>query len=374
MPQRSAPRGFTLIELLVVVAIIALLVGLLVPALGTARRAAQEAVVSNGLRQIAIAVTGYATDGKDTLPASYAYGADETSMHWRIADQQQTNPNLLHGYVHWSYAIVDDARVADEAFQSPLVPNGGITRTNPGPDPDNWDDNQIDDLNNTRDSPPARFPEDRQVTRVAFGGNAILFPRNKFNRFSNQNPLRYPVNELVRIPQINDGGRVILAAEFGTFNNWNNLREIVADDGGVRGGVFKSHRPLTPARGSLEADIYNCSVCEFIGSPSAPANLVPLRYPSANEIEPILENARSGEGIDQGFGGTAADFAILNYDRPDQLTAFVHLDGSVERRSVIETIEERAWGSRFYSLSGPNRIADPCNEDEDPLSGYDCLD
>lgn len=62
-------RGFTLIELLVVIAVIALLIGVLLPALGRARRAAQTAVCGTNLRQSFLACQMYADVNDGVGPA-----------------------------------------------------------------------------------------------------------------------------------------------------------------------------------------------------------------------------------------------------------------------------------------------------------------
>ncbi|MEM1166392.1 MAG: prepilin-type N-terminal cleavage/methylation domain-containing protein [Planctomycetota bacterium] len=146
-PHRSPatrPHGFTLIELLVVVAVIALLVGLLLPALGQARRSAQDMLCKSNLRQMAIASATYATDFDDhyvptwTLqPGEVLVDGDdgESRWYWRNnpaflanmgthAELDNGNSADTNGFEWDSWPAAYACPLAEAAFKSEADPTG----------------------------------------------------------------------------------------------------------------------------------------------------------------------------------------------------------------------------------------------------------
>jgi prepilin-type N-terminal cleavage/methylation domain-containing protein/prepilin-type processing-associated H-X9-DG protein len=325
--------GFTLIELLVVIAIIALLIGILLPALGSVRKEARAATCAANARTVAQAVQTYVTS-YDYYPPAYVYGDSQTGGTWRLQDQLFANPNPANGYVHWSYALLsDDEAIPENAFKCPAAPKGGAPATNPGASAEDWEPMQINDMGQTT---PSNVPKDRQARRMAYTGNAAIFPRNKFYVSGHRK------NQLVRDGRITFPFKTILATEFLHLQgDWRSISD---------NNVSKSHRAVTPfLGGSAGAEVYN--------EPDI-GGVRRFFYPSESEI---LPESQLGPNMIRD-GNSVLNAVGRSHPSPDKRIGgsanFSFVDGHVERMTVLESVKKKLWGDQFYSLTGRNTRVD----------------
>jgi len=82
MRTNNIKKAFTLVELLAVISIIAILLGILLPALGASRSMAQRTVCASNIRQCSVACQLYAHDYDGFLPLGNIWNKDNEPEGW----------------------------------------------------------------------------------------------------------------------------------------------------------------------------------------------------------------------------------------------------------------------------------------------------
>ena len=138
--SKPVRKGFTLIELMVVIAIIAILVALILPAVQQAREAARRTQCKNNLRQLGLALQNYC-ELYGRFPPGYVASSDTTATTpgwgWGAMILPQVDQFALFGQINFSLPIEHPLNSVPAATRFPtficasdIVPSGTFSITN----------------------------------------------------------------------------------------------------------------------------------------------------------------------------------------------------------------------------------------------------
>jgi prepilin-type N-terminal cleavage/methylation domain-containing protein/prepilin-type processing-associated H-X9-DG protein len=160
--RRSLRRGFTLVELLVVIAIIGTLVGLLLPAVQTAREAGRRMSCANNLKQVGLGIVNY-EQARKTYPSGRDT-RDQFGVSWAFRLLPYVEQSQIFAAYDKTARVDDDKNIT--AMRTPVSTFFCASRRSPAADR-NFDNN---------DQPP-------QVKAAAAGGDYAANAGSYYNYF-----------------------------------------------------------------------------------------------------------------------------------------------------------------------------------------------
>lgn len=321
----SRSRGFTLVELLVVIGIIAVLIGVLLPALNKAREASKAVKCAANLNQVGVGFAMYVAENRGTYPAAYLYNTGPASPH--VAGGSAGDRTL--GYTHWSWLIYSTGRkqtIPEGAFSCPSFDDGGLPPTNP----------KLEDMFTNQQREPSTQADvvDNQVRRLAYTVNEAIICRNKFALGIEGAPTTANgfFSQYVRAGRVKDTSNVILATEF--HQNWRIVSEAANEPDNVN-NVIKSHRPVhgyEAVNGGAAVNI--AGVQPSIGG----APVFRAAGPPPKKIINTNDQTNRLSWIGRNHNGR---------------TNFLYCDGHVETKTIEETLKpDFEWGKKIYGVKG----------------------
>lgn len=337
--RRLRAHAFTLVELLVVIGIIALLISILLPALGKAREAANTIKCAANLRSIGQGLAVYVAENKQTFPASYIY------VGHAIVGGHQVPTDPVNGYIHWSSYLYkkggtqnnSDSIYRDlkgwDAFQCPSLDKGGLPANN------TYDANLDPGQSN-------QYPGiiDQQAPRIAYTANEAIMPRNKFVKGDTIDGATVNTTEhFVRAGRIKKSAEVILVTEFTA--NWKLVS--ANSDPSINTGYCKSHRPVVGFIGTAgEKDIPSIQGATF-----GRGNLASIRQCTIDDLLPDPESGSNAVKSRLDWVGRNHGRKTVQGGWDARKTNFLYVDGHVETKSIRDTlIPSFQWGEACYCI------------------------
>ena len=112
-------NGFSLVELLVVISIVALLISMVLPAIGTAREAARTAICAGRMRQIMVMAEAYKGDNKQHL------------LPWLSTNFDPSVPNSLNAASRWMVGMRWSGLLTSGGYSraDEMLPSTGVAAT-----------------------------------------------------------------------------------------------------------------------------------------------------------------------------------------------------------------------------------------------------